>query len=122
MQQRNINTSNAAQMQSMLTPQQRLMLAQHLNMQQQQQQKQAQQHSPQRPVMVGGGDNSNPSQQQMMQAQMAQQQQQPVQNVPIWTGQIVWHIKQMDNSFQEFTCFCGAFAMIKKGTTISRED
>jgi hypothetical protein len=102
-QQQGIRPTNSSEMQAQLLQQQQQQL-------QQAQQQQAQQQ--------------NQSQQQQPQDQGMQQSQQPgaMASPPIWTGQIVWHIKTPEGQLQEFSCHCGAFAITLKGNSVSLDE
>ncbi|CAO3675556.1 unnamed protein product [Rhizopus stolonifer] len=106
--QMNMGSINPAQLPTNLTAQQRIHIANQL----------AQRNAGNaKPV------NINELQAQLLQQQQQQQQQQqPVSTQPLWTGQIVWHIKTNENQLQEFNCLCGAFAIPTKGSSTGIED
>lgn len=93
--------------------------AQLLQQQQNQQNPQGQQPQPQPQPQ-----QQQPQQQTPLQAQSLPNQQEngtaPTQ--PIWTGQIVWHIKTQENQLQEYNCHCGAFAIPTKGNNVAIEE
>lgn len=137
MQQQQLNLGNMtnAQIPANLTPQQRMLIAAQLA--------QRNQSSPQQPGARPPNISELQAQllQQQAQAQQAQQQAQQqagalnqqqlqdqsgqqgtVPTQPIWTGQIVWHIKTPEGQLQEFSCHCGAFAITLKGNSVSLDE
>lgn len=104
----NMASINPSQIPANLTPQQRMLLATQLA---------------QRNVAAGKPSNINELQAQLLQQQQQQQGgNDAVSTQPLWTGQIVWHIKTPEGQLQEFNCLCGAFAIPTKGSITNIEE